>query len=455
MEQTGLLQQASGIEAVAWGLHDGGVEFVTAYPGFHAHDLADHLDIPTFSINEKNALAVAWGASLAGLRATAIFKNVGLNDAADPFVNACVLGVRAGLVLVVLDDIDVEQSQIQQDSRPYAEFPCSLWLEPRSVADAYDLARQAAELSEHLETLVVLRLTNLLTQASGPVRRFPVLTGRMDFRRDPQRWVAHPAHGEIQRQRLLARQEAVAAWVDAACPVPTLPADRPVLMTAGMASLAGQPPDLITFTLPLPRPWLQALAYLNAPIIVEEHGGPYLAGKVAAALGATRVRPCPVRAPGSVREYRSTERYEPLYSLLREVPGRVVVGDLGGHTMDPAGTVDACLCYGCSVGVATGLALADSTARVFCVTGDAAFRHSGRLALEEAVARQASLVVIVLDNGGSVGTGGQRLPGTCWADVPGLERHDLGFPTEGAVEPLRNLLERPARPRLVRLGTTF
>ena len=38
---TPLAQPATGVEAVAWGLADGGVEFTTAYPGFHAHEMAD------------------------------------------------------------------------------------------------------------------------------------------------------------------------------------------------------------------------------------------------------------------------------------------------------------------------------------------------------------------------------------------------------------------------------
>ena len=67
-----------------------------------------------------------------------------------------------GLVVVVLDDWDVEQSQVRQDSRPYADFFPLLWLEPSSVAQAYELARQAPALSEQLESPVVLRVTNLL-----------------------------------------------------------------------------------------------------------------------------------------------------------------------------------------------------------------------------------------------------------------------------------------------------
>jgi hypothetical protein len=208
------------------------------------------------------------------------------------------------------------------------------------------------------------------------------------------------------------------------------------------------------YTLPPPRPWLKALATLAGRVVVEEHGGPYLAGKVAAGIGAVRVTSRPIR-PEVERAYRITERYEPLYALLRALPNRVVVGDLGGHTLDLHRTIDACLCYGCSVGVATGLALADPSLHVVAVTGDAAFRHSGKTALEEALARRAAVTVIVLDNGGSRGTGGQSLPGTCRLDAPELECHDLDFPAPGEISMLSTLLRRPKAPRLIRLKTPF
>lgn len=451
------MNETSGIQAVAWGLLDGGVGFATAYPGFHAQDLAAMVGVETFSVNEKNALAVAWGASLAGTRSAALFKNVGLNDAADPFVNACVLGVRAGMVLVVLDDIDVEQSQILQDSRPYAEFPCSLWLEPRSVPDAYELARQAPELSERLGTLVVLRLTNLLTRAVGSVtRREPLTARRVNWCRDPERWVAHPVYGDAQRRRLAHRQEAVACWVDGAYRKPDVITGEVFRVAAGMAaSAAKEPPDLSVYTLPPPRRWLEALAQSAAKVVVEEHGGPYLATKVAASVGAPRITTRLIR-PEVERHYRIADhRYEPLYALLRSVPDRVVVGDLGGHTLDTHRTVDTCLCYGCSVGVATGMALADPSLHVFCVTGDAAFVHSGKAALDEALARRAAVTVIVLDNGGSMATGGQRLPGSCQPNTAALEYHELDFPTANETGPVLTLLQRPKEPRLIRLKSPF
>ena len=77
--------------------------------------------------NEKTAYEDALGASLAGKRSIVTMKHVGLNVAADPFVNSALLKINGGLVLVVADDPGMHSSQDEQDSRFYADFakiPC-------------------------------------------------------------------------------------------------------------------------------------------------------------------------------------------------------------------------------------------------------------------------------------------------------------------------------------------
>src|SRR5690349_11962022 len=96
MPGTACRQALNALDALAFGLLDGGVRLVTGYPGFHAHDLVDRCG-GTFSVNERTAYAIAWGAALAGRRAAVAFKNVGLNDAADPFLNSMSLRTSAGL----------------------------------------------------------------------------------------------------------------------------------------------------------------------------------------------------------------------------------------------------------------------------------------------------------------------------------------------------------------------
>ena len=54
--------------------------------------------------NEKVALEVAAGVSLAGRRVLVTMKHVGLNVAADPLFTLAYTGVRGGLVILVADD---------------------------------------------------------------------------------------------------------------------------------------------------------------------------------------------------------------------------------------------------------------------------------------------------------------------------------------------------------------
>ena len=93
------------IAALAAGFRAGGVTICANHPGFHSHELAAAIGCPVTSRSERAAFAFGWGASLAGARTVVALKNVGLNDAADPFINALFVGCHGGLVVVVFDDI--------------------------------------------------------------------------------------------------------------------------------------------------------------------------------------------------------------------------------------------------------------------------------------------------------------------------------------------------------------
>ena len=431
MNQPANYSMATGIEAVAWGLLDGGVKFTTAYPGFHAHEIAVLLGCQSFSVNERNAMSIAWGASLAGVRTAAVFKNVGLNDAADPFLNACVLGVNGGMVIVVLDDWDLEQSQCRQDSRFYSNVSACLWLEPYSVTHAYDLARTAPVLSEQLQVPIVLRMTNLLCHAQAKVLRKGIAAdpGRL-FVRDPQKWVVHPVNAGKHVEWTRQRSGNIQKWVDNAYPQPSKFESDEMTLAMGMAAEfhgSKENIDLMLYTLPLPKPWTARMAESSMRLRVLEHGSNFVAEKIAAARGGLNVSSHSGMASQSKKNYRVSSKYERLYQSLRRNEQRVVVGDLGEHTMDYKKTIDACLCYGSSLGVATGLACAGKELSVFCVTGDAAFMHSGVASLEEAVARKAPVIVIILDNGGCKSTGGQLIPGNVTYSTPQVSWENLTF----------------------------
>ncbi len=85
--------------------------------------------------NEKVALEVAIGASLAGKRSFTAMKHVGLNVAADPLYTLSYIGVNAGVVIAVADDPGMHSSQNEQDSRNHAKGSKVPMLEPSNSAE--------------------------------------------------------------------------------------------------------------------------------------------------------------------------------------------------------------------------------------------------------------------------------------------------------------------------------
>ena len=87
-----------GNEAIARGLIEAGCSVATAYPGTPSSEVMEsltrwkkELDSQIYlewSINEKVAFEVAYGASLAGARSAVTMKMVGLNVASDPYLSA-------------------------------------------------------------------------------------------------------------------------------------------------------------------------------------------------------------------------------------------------------------------------------------------------------------------------------------------------------------------------------
>ena len=146
-----------GDEAIAQGALDGGMSGIYAYPGTPSTEITEYVqnkrDMQGFvrsnwSANEKTALEAALGMSYAGKRAMACMKHVGLNVAADPFMNAAITGVNGGLIITVADDPSMHSSQNEQDSRFYGKFAMIPVLEPSNQQAAYDMSYHAFSLSE-------------------------------------------------------------------------------------------------------------------------------------------------------------------------------------------------------------------------------------------------------------------------------------------------------------------
>jgi len=89
-----------GDEAVALGAIHAGLSGAYSYPGTPASEIMEFLIrkseggknfIASWSVNEKVAYEEALGVSFAGKRAMVSMKHVGLNVAADPFINSAIV----------------------------------------------------------------------------------------------------------------------------------------------------------------------------------------------------------------------------------------------------------------------------------------------------------------------------------------------------------------------------
>ncbi len=174
-----------GDEAIGQGALDAGLSGVYAYPGTPSTEITEFIQKSAearerkvhseWSANEKTAMETALGMSYAGKRAMVCMKHVGLNVAADAFVNAGMTGTNGGLVVVVADDPSMHSSQNEQDSRFYGKFSMVPVLEPASQQEAYDMTRYAFEVSEKFSLPVMLRITTRLAHSRSSVSRSEIL----------------------------------------------------------------------------------------------------------------------------------------------------------------------------------------------------------------------------------------------------------------------------------------
>ncbi|GAB6183118.1 thiamine pyrophosphate-dependent enzyme [Thermodesulfovibrio hydrogeniphilus] len=157
----------SGNEAIAYGLIEAGVRFISGYPGTpsseiipSAQKLVKEKGIKAFidwAVNEKVAYEVAYSASLCGVYSAVTMKQVGLNVAMDPFMNSAYVGNEGAFVVVSVDDPGPYSSQTEQDSRFFAMAAKIPVLDPSTVNEAYEFAKKAVQISRQYKIPVMLR----------------------------------------------------------------------------------------------------------------------------------------------------------------------------------------------------------------------------------------------------------------------------------------------------------
>ncbi|MBW2367755.1 MAG: 4Fe-4S binding protein [Deltaproteobacteria bacterium] len=173
----------SGNDAIARGALEAGIRVAAAYPGTPATEILEALSKSAkvhdlyveWSANEKVAMEVAAAGSLTGLRSLTAMKHIGANVAADFMLSFTLCGTRGGMVLVLCDDPSAHSSGNEQESRLYAEMAEIPLLEPCDPQDAKDMVKYAAELSEDIRNMVMIRSVTRLSHTSGVVELGEIL----------------------------------------------------------------------------------------------------------------------------------------------------------------------------------------------------------------------------------------------------------------------------------------
>jgi indolepyruvate ferredoxin oxidoreductase alpha subunit len=473
---------------------------ITSYPGSPTPEIATAIQsIPPerrpftfeFSTNEKVATEVALGASLNGSLSAVFFKSVGLNVAADAFVQLSLLHCIGGLVIVLGDDPGANSSQNEQDNRHYARMSYTPVLEPADPAEVYHYYKEAAALSQHLARPIILRLTTHVCHGKQRVHfggwtpRQADPTSRFDPANGP--YIPLVAAVYPRKREALAGLRRVEQWVDernlhrmrgSGTPRGIIVSGMVALSVADVLEGVAAPPDVLKLAMPYPLPTriiieflhshsevkvleelddtlemaIKALAYdrkLSSTIIGkqtdEDWVGEYTPDKVRDMLHRTwpdliPARPAVAAAPLVPVPARPAQmcpgcgHRSAFHAIKQALPeGTITVADIGCHTLgfqEPYRMGQVLLCMGASTGIGAGLALHNTARRVVAFLGDSTFFHAGLPGIINALYNNHRLTLVVMENGTTAMTGHQ--------DHAASGRNANG-PTEAI--PIRRVLE--------------
>ncbi|HVN58032.1 MAG TPA: thiamine pyrophosphate-dependent enzyme [Bacteroidales bacterium] len=460
-----------GDEAIARAAIDAGLSGMYAYPGTPSTEIMEYIqgyplppDVKVhreWSSNEKTAMEAALGMSYAGKRAMVAMKHVGLNVAADGFINSAITGVNGGLVVVAADDPSMHSSQNEQDSRFYGKFAFVPVFEPASQQEAYDMIFDAFELSEKYLVPVLFRITTRLAHSRAAVElKDTVPQKRIALPKDSSRFVLLPVIARKRYRILLNTYDSLRydvritrynRFIDGK--------DRKMgVICSGIAYNylmenfnGAQPgfPVLKISAYPYSKDAIREITERCSEILVLEEGYPYIEESlrgildegrkiygrldntvprdgelnpaiVARALGIRSVSgpeiPSVVRSrpPSFCKGCGHIDMFNAINEALASYDTRGVFSDIGCYTMaalPPFSSIKTCVDMGASITMAIGAADAGLSPAV-AVIGDSTFTHSGMTGLLDAVVKNSPLTIIIGDNSTTGMTGGQKSQAT-------------------------------------------
>jgi indolepyruvate ferredoxin oxidoreductase, alpha subunit len=455
-----------GDEAIAQGAIDAGISGVYAYPGTPSTEITEYIQASkdakernirsSWSANEKTAMESAIGMSYVGKKSLVCMKHVGLNVAADAFINSAITGANGGLVVLSADDPSMHSSQNEQDSRFYGKFSMIPIMEPSNQQEAYDMTRYAFEISEKFGTPVLIRVTTRLAHSRAGVERKSILDqNEIKLPSNLKQFILLPSIARKQYNILLGKQaefendaehSGYNTYIDGS--------DKSIgIIACGLAynyltenyhDNVLNYPVLKVGQYPVPVNMVNKLYESVDEILVLEDGYPLIEellrgllnkgkkvrgrmdGSIPAAgelnpnivahslnLKVETGHPKPDilkgRPPRLCDGCSHTDTFMALNEAMLDYSAGRVFSDIGCYTLSalaPLESINSCVDMGASITMAIGAADAGLVPSVAAI-GDSTFTHSGMTGLLDAVNTKSPITVIINDNSTTGMTGGQ------------------------------------------------
>lgn len=477
-----------GNKALARGLYEAGCSVASSYPGTPSTEVTEEAAkydeiYCEWAPNEKVAMEVAFGASLAGKRSFCGMKHVGLNVAADPLFTCSYTGVNAGMVICVADDAGMHSSQNEQDSRHHAIAAKIPMLEPSDSGEAYEFAKKAYDLSEEFDTPVIIKMCTRVAHSQSIVEEGErVEPEKIPYKKNIAKYVMMPGNA-IRRHPFVEERTRKLTEYAENCEFNRVEmGDTKIGIITSSTSyqyvkeVFGEKASILKLGMinPLPEKLILTFASKVEKLVIVEELDPIIENhcrKLGLTVTGKDVLPMEGEYSQNLIAEKLGVEVPASKSLGETLPGRppvmcagcphrglfyilsknkcTVLGDIGCYTLGavaPLSAMEMTLCMGASISSIHGFNKAlgeESEGKTVAVIGDSTFMHSGMTGLANIAYNQSNSTVIILDNSITGMTGHQQNPTTGYnikGDPAGkidLESlcHSMGFERVTVVDP--------------------
>ena len=466
-----------GNEAIVRAMIETRTKVVASYPGSPTPEIATAiLSIPKdkrpfyfeFSVNEKVATEVAFGAALNGNLSCAFYKSVGLNVALDTFVQLGLMNIIGGMVVVLGDDPGANSSQNEQDNRNVLKMSRVPVFEPASPQEAYEYYKYAAALAKKEHTVVVVRLTTHVCHARQKIS-FDSYTAENTYQTDfnPKNgpYIALTSMALDMKRESIKKLHRSKQYIKDAGLNKELISDnsrKKGIITSGLTYLsvldvfekARFRPDILKLGAVNPLEGSCILSFLKGHdevLILEElddilelqiKSMAYDSGQKTKVIGKTddedyvgeytpdkvmdkislvwpdmitdepKAVVLPIKVPARPAQMCPGCGHRSAFFAIKKAlkDEDVTVADIGCHTlgyMPPYNIGEILMCMGASSGMASGLSLFNDKKKVVAFLGDSTFFHAGLPGLINTIYNNHNITLIIMENGTTAMTGHQ------------------------------------------------